>query len=241
MRLMPNIKLTEEEFRKILIHYKICSGGEGTVCDSGKYGTVYKLFEDHGKPKPMGDNKEKKVVDLYHRRLSYSTIPLSTISLNDVIVGYEMTTDYDFEKFKLIQLSREEILQFLIRSKEVLQYFTSKGIIYGDVEPRNILFNRMTGEVMFCDMDNVQTARRPMDRLPYQLISYDSLRGIDYDVPALMHNHMTLAAFDLDSYCSTKYSLKKFFKRGAIKVVNSMKNFNEFEGEYLVDYLKKCK
>ena len=241
MRLMPNIKLTEDDFKRILTRYKICSGGEGTVCDSNTYGTVYKLFEEHGKPKPMGDNKEKKVVDLYHRQLFHSTIPLSTISINDIIVGYEMTTDYDFEKYKLIQLSREEVIHFLRRSKEVLQYFTSKGIIYGDVEPRNILFNRSNGEVMFCDMDNVQTSRYPMDRLPYQLIGYDALRGIDDDVPALMHNHMTLNAFDLDSYCSTKYSLKKVFKRHSVEIVKSMNDPREFTGEYLVDYLKKCK
>ena len=33
--------------------------------------------------------------------------------------------------------------------KEILEYYSSIGIIYGDVEPRNILFDRNTGDIKF--------------------------------------------------------------------------------------------
>ena len=115
----------------------------------------------------------------------------------------------------------EEVRQLLKETKKVLEYFTSKGIIYGDMEPRNILFNRGTGEVKFCDMDNIQIDNCKIDVFPYSLIEYNETRGIDDGVHPYMHNRLVLGAFDLDMYCSSKYALKKVFKTLCFPVISN--------------------
>lgn len=241
MRLMPNIKLTEEQFRKILLHHKVYPGGEATICDGSNYGTVYKLFSKNGNPKPMGDNKEKKVIELYQQQLDYSTIPLSTISVNDMIVGYEMITDDDMKVYKWYQLSYEELIFLLRKSRDILKYFISKGIIYCDVDLRNILFNPSTGEIMFCDMDNTQIGDLKVDLMPFGLIEYDKVRGIDEQASIYAHNLMSLHCFDIDHLCSRDREISYLFKRPAKKIVKSMRKPQSFNGEYIIDYIKKCK
>lgn len=241
MKIIPNIKLTEKQVQELLTRHKLVTGGEATICDGDNPYTLYKLFSEYGIPKPMGDNKEKKIISLYQEDIDYSVRPVSTISLNDMIIGYEMINEYDFDSFKLYQLSREELLHFLRESKRILEYFSSKGIIYGDVEPRNILFNRYTGEIKFCDMDNTQIGIYPMDKLPYSLIEYDKMRGIDNGVHPYMHNIMTLRAFELDLYCSSKSDVKKVFERYANSIIKSMRDPREFDDEYIVTYMKKYK
>lgn len=241
MRLMPNTKLTEQQFKDIILHRKLYYGSEAIICDTNNYGTLYKLFSKHNEPQAMGDNKEKKVVELYQRKLKYSARPISTISVNDMIVGYEMTTDYDYDAYKLYQLSIDEIIQILKKSREVLEYFLSEGIIYVDVAPRNILFNRDNGEIMFCDMDNTKINDCSVDKLPFSLIEYDDMRGIDSNASAYAHNYMTLQTFELDTYIATSSVLKAIFTKPAKKIIKTMRNPKQFNGEYLVDYLKKCK
>lgn len=241
MKRIPNIKLNEKQVQELLTRHKLVTGGEATICDGNNPYTLYKLFSEYGIPKPMGDNKEKKIISLYQEDLDYSVRPVSTISLNDMIIGYEMINEYDFDSFKLYQLSKEELLHFLKESKRILEYFSSKEIIYGDVEPRNILFNRYTGEIKFCDMDNTQIGIYPMDKLPYSLIEYDKMRGIDNGVHPYMHNIMTLRAFELDLYCSSKSDVKKVFERYANSIIKSMRDPREFNDEYIVTYMKKYK
>lgn len=241
MRLMPNIKLTEEQIKRLLVRYRICRGGEATICSGDSYGTVYKIFENNGQPRFMSDNKRRKVIELYKRDLEYSVKPLSTISYDGGVIGYSMTTDYDFETYKTYQLSRAELIQFLKESRVALEYFANEGIVYGDVAPRNILFNVMTGEVLFCDMDNTQIGNYKIDKMPTRLLEYQREDLFDTKANAFMHNHMTLSALDLDAYCSFSWDIRKQFERPAQKVIKAMSNSKNFNGEYIVDYLKKCR
>ena len=41
------------------------------------------------------------------------------------------------------------------------------------VNTRNILFNRDTGEVIFCDMDNIGINGIPIDTIPFNLQFYE--------------------------------------------------------------------
>ena len=241
MKRIPNIKLTEKEVCELLTRHKIVTGGEATICEGGNPYTLYKMFSKSGKPMPMGENKERKVTKLYQKQLEYSVRPVSTISLGDVLIGYEMVDEYDFDSFKLYQLPPDELMHFLKETKNVLEYFTNKGIIYGDIEPRNILFNRYTGEIKFCDMDNIQIDDCSMDKFPYSLLEYVETRGIDNGVHPYMHNRLILGAFDLDMYCSGKYALKKIFKRDGRKIIESMIEPKEFKDEYVLPYMKKYK
>ena len=187
----------------------------------------------------MGDNKEKKIIELYQRQLEHSTIPVRTISYKGQLVGYEMTTDPYFDVYKGYQLSIEEQRQLLIKSKQVLQYFQSRGIIYGDVELRNILFNRETGEVIFCDMDNTQIGDLPLDIRPSKLEHYYLTKSIiDSGVHPFMHNYLTLRLHELDPF-STRFAINKHFHRPAYKIAHSMKQPVDFIPEYIIDLKKK--
>ena len=241
MKNMPNIKLTEKEVQHFMTYRKLFMGGEAIICESDQPYTLYKIFTNYSKILHMGENKEKKIIELYNRQLDHSVKPVSTISLNDVIIGYEMVNEYDLSSYKLFQLSKDELLYFLNKTKEILEYFENEGIIYGDMEPRNILFNKETGEIKFCDMDNIQIDDYKMDLIPSGLLEYKTMRGIDKGVHPYMHNKMTLSALGLDIFCSNKWELRKFLKKDGCNIVGSMKDINMFNSEYLLPHIKKYK
>ena len=97
--------------------------------------------------------------------------PISTITISDVIIEYEMSDEY-----KLYEFSNEELIYFFKGKK--LEFFTSQEIIYGDINTRNILFNRSTGDIKFCDVDNIEINNCRIDKLPFSLIEYNKMRGI---------------------------------------------------------------
>lgn len=239
MKRLPNIELDTEQINELTTAYKITRGGEATICEGIKSGTVAKIFTKHGLVIPMGDNKEKKIIRLYEEQLEYSTIPVRTISYKGQLVGYEMTTDPFYNTYKRCGLTIPEQKQLLIKSKQVLEYFQSKDIIYGDIELRNILFNRETGEVIFCDMDNTQIGDLPIDLRPFKLGLYYLAKSIiDEGVHPFMHNYLTLRLYDLDPYC-TRFAINKQFHKPASKIAHSMKQPVDFIPDYVIKYIKK--
>ena len=237
--MIPNKNLCESEFNKIVNYQKINFGGEAIICESDNPYSLYKIFNYKDMPKYIGENKEKKINLLYDLKPKYSIEPIQTISLNDVIIGYEMSTDFGLETYKTYELSPEELKYFLTKTKEILEYYSSIGIIYGDVNPRNILFDRDTGDIKFCDMDNISINGLPFDVMPFSLETYRAEREIDFSAHPYMHNIMTLRAVGLDSYWATRFDIRKHFKRPAVKIVSSMAKPNNFKGGYVVDHIKK--
>lgn len=238
MNKIPNICFNEKEITRLLTMNKVTTGGEGVICKGENPYTLYKIFTNYGIPKAMGNNKEKKIIELYNKQLRYMVKPVSTISLNNVTIGYEMIDEYNLDNYKLYQFSNEELIYFLKETKKILEFFTSHGIIYADVAPRNILFNRSTGEIKFCDIDNIEIKGYKVDTIPSSLIEYDEIRGIDSGVHAYMHNLMTLDAYNLDLYCSSKNSLRKILKRKGRKTIDSMLNSLDFNGQYIVTHIR---
>ena len=103
------------------------------------------------------------------------------------------------------------------------------------------MFNRGTGEVKFCDIDGSQVDELEMDIYPFRLLEYLETRRIDKGVHPYMHNIMTLRAFELDLYCSSKSDVKKVFERHANSIIKSMRDPREFNDEHIVTYMKKYK
>ena len=237
--MIPNKAITRDQFYTILDYQKLFDGGEATICESDTPFSVYKLFSHCSKPIAMPENKVKKISRLYDMQPLHSVTPLCTISLDDVIVGYEMSSDIDLTRAQIEYLPIEEKLYFLNKTKEILEYFTSLGIIYGDVAPRNILFDRNTGRIEFCDMDNIAWDDLPMDLLPNNVVDYNASRTIDKNLHPYMHNLMTLRSFGIDQYWATPKELRQHFKRPARKTIKSMKDPADFNNEYIVQYLKK--
>ena len=128
---------------------------------------------------------------------------------------------------------------FLTKTKVILEYFSSIGIIYGDLAPRNILFDTNTGDIKFCDMDNISIAGIPMELVPFPLQHYEDTKPIDSNVHPYMHNVMSLKTFDLDSYWAKKQDIKRYFKNPAVKIVKSMEQPEHFNNQYIIKYIKK--
>lgn len=235
--MIPNLQLNKKQINSLLNEHKVFSGGEAIICESDNPCTLYKFFYKNGKIATMEKNKVLKIKLLFDMQLEYMVKPTKLLSFNDEVIGYEMTTDYDFDTYKSYQLSNKELIDFLYKTKEILIYFQNKGVTYGDVDFRNILLNRNTMEILFCDIDNVKINDYPMDIIPSDLINFD----LDGNVHAYMHNIMTLKAFNLDIYCSSNFAIKKSFKNNGLKIILSMHDKKSFNDEYLIDYIKKHK
>lgn len=239
MNKIPDKNIDNRIIGSIYNYGKLFSGGEGRICESDKSYTLYKIFDHNGQIREMTDSKISKISLLHDMDVKYMVRPINTISVDGKVIGYEMTYDESFDTVKLYQLSREEQIVYLTKIKEALEYFTTLGIIYADIEDRNILFNRDTGEILFCDVDNISIQDFSVDKLPCTLTEYSFKRGLDSLVHPYMHNLMTLKAFDLDSYFSRDCFLRKYFYRKGIKTIHSMRDIDDFNGEYALKYIRK--
>ena len=237
--MIPNKELTEKQYQDLINFQRLFCGGEGLICETDNPESLYKIF-GHGRiPTPMAQTKIKKISELYELNPEHCIKPIRTISLNDIIIGYEMTTKPGLEKASSLDLSYEEKKYFLTKTKEILEYFSSIGIIYGDLAPRNILFDTNTGDIKFCDMDNISIAGIPMELVPFPLQHYEDTKPIDSNVHPYMHNVMSLKTFDLDSYWAKKQDIKRYFKNPAVKIVKSMEKPEQFNNQYIIKYIKK--
>ena len=262
MTRLPNIKLTEEEVQKMLLidgrRY-----GEAFICTPPGDKTLYKIFckddslddiiDDDITRYPeyisttkdiltMPDNKLKKLEKLFKLQLENSVIPLSTLSMNGELIGYEMTRDFNDIALNPPFLRRKELIHFLEQAKNILEYFASKDIIYGDVANRNILINRKTKTVKFCDMDNICLGSFPIDKMSWELASYYEERGaLDNTADAYMHNLMTILDFGINPHqeITANRAFNRFFKPDAAPLLQAIENPQSFTGEYIIQYIKK--
>lgn len=88
-------------------------------------------------------------------------------------------------------------------------------------------------------MDNIFYNGIHMDSIPSQVKFYEKVRSLDSNVHAYLHNIMTLEALNVDTYMSTKKELKHYFKKTAIKTINSMKDPKYFNNKYIINRVKK--
>ena len=240
MTTMPNISLTKRELNNLVKKSFYTSGGESFICQPTRK-TLYKLFRQGKNIIPMSDNKAKKVTRLYELQLEDSIRPLSTISCNGELFGYEMTYDRFDEKYSPYKHTREERIDFLFESKRILEYFASLGIVYGDVAYRNILFNTKTGRYKFCDMDNIQIEGHPIDLIgnTTPLATYESVCGVDSKADAYVHNIMTFKTLGVEFPSCFEDELELDFESQACRIVDSMETPQNFTGEYVIEYVKR--
>lgn len=250
MNRIPNIKMTKDEVYHLMRSQAFNYGGEALVCYSERPDTLYKIFTERTyskTPAVIRDNKREKIALLYRIKPDHSTLPLRTISMNGEIIGYEMTTNSDFKTVIDLNLDRQSLIHVLKQSRKVLLYYASLGIVYGDVKEDNILFNPKTGEIMFCDMDNIQISSYPIDILGYDLKYYEQCRGtLDAKADAYMHNLMTLEALyykndatqDIISALRS-HEFPSGLSHDVTKTLASMANPKDFDGKYIIQYIKK--
>ncbi|MDD5887878.1 MAG: hypothetical protein PUC82_00055 [bacterium] len=260
MSRIPNIKLNIKELDNILKE-ELSSGGEAVICRGSKANTLYKIFADSSYQRysdaigipfslstiEMSDNKFKKIQKLYQMSLKNSVRPISTLSVKGRLIGYEMTYDKDDKALVDQSLSTEELIYFLKQSRDVLEYYAKNDITYGDINTRNILVNKKTGTIKFCDMDNIRLGEYPIDVMGRDLYIYSIIRGLDQKTDAYMHNIMSLKSLVQDEPLISLEPVARLAKRdfssvlssSAQKTLESMEEPANFNGEYIIQYAKK--
>lgn len=251
MKLMPNINFSQQELTERVFTEMYSHGGEAYICLSDNPNTLFKIFfnPQTGEIVEMSDNKLKKITALYQKNIAGSVKPLSTISMDGRLVGYEMSYDQNDMPLNCLGMDRKDSIDILKRTKEILQNFDAKDITYGDVKDNNILVNIKTSEIKFCDMDNIRLGQYPIDLMGVDLRKYYEKRGtIDGATDAYMHNLMSLKQLKFPSNYTFYSGIILMFEQGmfpskfklaAQPIFESMINPEEFTGEYAIQYIKR--
>lgn len=235
---MPNIKLTEQELEQIIRRKRLDYGSEASIYETNNPHTLYKIFQNLGEKNEVNRNKEKKLKRLYKLNLEHCVQPVNTLSMNGELIGYEMTYDQDDLRFIPRLLKQDELIYYLEQTKKILEYFATHDITYGDVASRNILINRKTGQVKFCDMDNIRLGSSPIDLKSFYLDKFAAVRKIDASADAYMHSIMTLDSLEIGlAHYNPLYS--EFFEPESEETLNGLHEPENFNGEYLIQYIKK--
>lgn len=259
MRTLPNLKLTEQQLN-ILLKNVLSEGSEGLICQGENPNTVYKFFfgenrdtrpnVTHKKEEltEMADNKHSKIQRLYQDKVEGLVQPVSTISCDGILLGYEITRNPNdialIDYLKQQNPTREERIAILKNAKKRLEYFAHKDIIYGDVATRNILVDptQPNSLVTYCDIDNMQVGPYPIDLIPRDARQYHHRRGIDEKLDAYMHNFMIFPAlrlnFELIDYYCMRELIPYDFEEEATPIILSMENPEQFIGEYIINHVK---
>lgn len=265
---MPDIKLGEEYFNNLYYSTAFKDGGEGKIFKSNQH-TIYKFFDRTGigistilleEYELLMQRKLAKIEYIYNlsdklrdKYGEFNVLPLSTISCNGQLVGYEMTYDEDdFDLYKT-NLKNSQKIKSLKRISDILIYYESLGIIYGDIADFNILINAHNLKPKFCDMDNIKIDGYDIDKKDSCLLHFLKSGGqLDERAHAFMLNLLTLHV--LEPHLETRSRVlnylksdlifqtihKPYFFESPIKdIIKSMYNVEGFNGEHIIQYIKK--
>ena len=259
MQKLPNTSINIETLNWLLIN-QLYSGGEGIICRGFDDKSVFKVFADWDyrkkqskedrtiKPEEiqMSDNKLEKIKLLYQKDPDYMVKPLSTLSCNGVLIGYEQTFDPNDFSFDQEGLPRNASIHFLDESMQALEYFKRQDMIYGDVDSSELLINIKTGRVKFCGIDNMQIGNYKIDRSGTTLTIYSVIRGLDQSADAYMHNIMALRVIapprvykHEPAYHLVQEDYSQSLTEKGLETLDSMHNIKDFNGDYLTPYIKR--
>lgn len=249
MRRMPNIELSDQELSKIISDGKFDYGGEAIVCRNNNPHSLYKIFThpETDVVAMMSDNKLKKISWIYQHQLEDTVLPLATLSNHRTLIGYEMTFDPDDEALINAILTEGEKIHFLHSSADILRYYGTRDVTYGDVKDDNILINKKTGKAKFCDIDNIRVESLPIDIMGYGLSDYfDVVPVIDQKADAYMHNLLFLEQLKYNNL-SHRAILNRLrakpimpeFPEEVERIISTLIEPEKFNGEYAIQYIKR--
>lgn len=240
---LKNIKITAEQKA---YYEKHCMdlGIEGNIYQNSP-NTIIKIWKDEVITNSQKENKKAKLVKMHERRLKYIPRIISTYSLDDLCVGYEMSYDEDDIPMLIAPLDKNDKLKVLKEMKSILQYFINEGVIYPDIKNDNILINSKTGNITFCDIDNSKINSLPIDVYPYYAARFFKKYGQeDNTLHSYMLNLYTLTELTgtwqdevIEGIMEEKYQ-DMFREKGKVILKQMKKVTPKYTGEYLIDYIK---
>ena len=182
---------------------------------------------------------------MHERKLKHMPTIISTYSLDDVCIGYEMSYDEDDIPMLIAPLDKSGKLKVLKKMKEILHYFADEGVIYPDIKDDNILINYRTGNITFCDMDNSKVDSLPRDIYPHYAANFFKRYGQeDIALHSYMLNLYTLTELT-DTWqdeaimrIGTGEYQDMFTEKGKVILKQMKKVTPQYNGEYLIDYIK---
>ncbi len=241
---LKNIKITVSQKEYYETHY-MDLGAESNIYQNKK-NTIIKIWKDEVITEQQKENKKEKLVKMYERKLKYIPNIISTYSLGDSCIGYEMSYNKDDMAMLIAPLDKEGKIEVLKKMKAILQYFASEGVIYPDIKNDNILLNPKTGDITFCDIDNSKVDNLPVDLYPYYASRFNKRYGQE---DSSLHSYM-LNLYTLTELTNTwqdeviegisKDAYHDMFKEKGKTILKQMKKITpKYSGEYLIDYIKK--
>lgn len=240
---LKNIKITAEQ----KAYYEancIDLGAESNIYQNSP-NTIIKIWKDEVISDAQKENKKEKLIKMYERKLKHIPTIISTYSLDDVCIGYEMSYDEDDMPMLIAPLDKSGKLKVLREMKEILQYFADEGVIYPDIKNDNILINHRTGIATFCDMDNSKVDNLPIDVYPtYAELFTERYGQEDSTLHSYMLNLYTLTALNdvwqdeaIMGINQDDYQ-NMVTEKGKVILKQMKKITPTYTGEYLIDYIK---
>lgn len=251
MMQLKNIELSDEEVAYYIDNY-FDYGSESTIYKASNH-QAYKIWRDDSalskeKVRARNERKMQKIIRYHRKQIDYITQPLATLSNHGNCIGFAMDYSPDDDILLISPIERDERLEILRSLPEILDYFYNEGIIYGDIKNDNILVNRKTKSITFCDIDNSKVEDLPMDIQPEELESFIANYGQEDDkIHAYMHNLLTLEQLD-DEVCMYEEVIEKISQNeyhglvaepGKVLLKEMKKITPQYSGEYIVNYIKK--
>ena len=240
---LRNIKITAEEKLFYENHF-MDLGTESTIYQNSP-NTVIKIWKDEVTTNAQKENKKNKIIELHKRNLKYIPSILSTYSLGDVCIGYEMSYNEKDLPMLVAPLDKNEKIKIIKRMKDILMYFASEEVIYPDIKNDNVLINPITGNITFCDVDNSKVDGLPIDLYPHYAKLFTYAYGQE---DSLLHSYMlnlyTLTELTdtwqdevIEGLTEDKYQ-EMFREKGKTILKQMKKPTPAYRGEYLIDYIK---
>ena len=142
VRTLPNIELSRMDMLNLL-RFDAKKYGEAFLCNFSSNRVLYKIFyvPDYLKEEDedddlsfvryryslsdisdMSDNKFAKIKKIYEMQLEHTTTPIATITMDGRLIGYAMNFDYNDVIINPLRQSREYLVEYLRRSKSILEY-----------------------------------------------------------------------------------------------------------------------
>lgn len=241
--MLKNKSITEEE-KNYYEHHYMDFGTESIIYRSGP-NSVIKIWKDKIISDEKKENKKSKIVRIDRKNILYIPKILQTISLDGICIGYETSYDEWNMSMLIAPLDRKDKIKYLKKTKEILAYFYSEGIIYSDVKNDNILINQKTGNISFCDMDNTRVEELPTDLPTYYTRKFVTEYGQEDDkLHSYVHNLFTLAEISGDNPVTVTEGIglgnydNLVGEEGKVLLKEMNKITSTYSGKYLIDFVK---